>query len=368
MNFGYKILYFLTVCFPVVFLLLVTAKIFFFEKFSNKVFKIVILSVLAVFLLSLFFVTKGCYSFDNFYPLTLSETFYAYTSEIIFDACVFFVKACLVILPLLVLASVLYFVQTKDKKVFKKLIFSLLVFIPFIYLSYPCHLCLLKLNYQYAIERNKVIADKSVFPPVKAFNAAMAAFKIRNEIVRYQYETGNYEDFSSEEMQVMVNEYLKYMRMAAKIIGYQSSDICFLRDIEEFDVMQTVIDRIENRTEFPIPFKLDLLIAQKNYKDALKIIGRVAFDNYRYPHKSLYYIKIYTGLKQFDKAYQYYSRYEKAGPPKVIRTDDDAVKFYLDYKAGKRELARKDFSYLDYFINHRYTPEEYIKKIERVNY
>lgn len=329
--------------------LLVIAKIYFNKKFSNKAFfiSLIILTIISVSIFYFAFLLSWIHN----YPLSLGEKIYCCSIPLVCGNCDIFVYFCLFFIPVLFIASLLYFIKTKNKKVIKKFLISLLFLLPFIYISYPFFVLNFDKKYnRYGKNEYKYLADKCILPQVKAFGSEMLVRTILNSEIQEKFgnrKTGNY-DLSSDEAKSDVDEFVKYLKMDLKYSCYLDFDsimplILYKRFDDALELIEIAEDKLKTGM---VNLRLKLYFAQKDYQKALEFAQKTKFN--RKASEYGYYMTIYTGLKEFDKAYEYYDKCITA-----LNSEDSAKysdnfcnkgKIYLDYKAGNTELAQKEYA------------------------
>jgi len=350
---------------PVPLLLILIIKIFFGKKFANKpfwiIFAVLFVAMSALGLSSVILMSN----FSKIQPLTVFEKFNLYTAPFIINFCSYFAKCFLYLLPLILIVSLIYFVKTKDKTILKKILAALILLSPFALVSYPFFVLEIKNADNFSLKEAKYLSGKSL-PPIRAFYSAMAADYLEMEFLQNFYNRGKNPDVSSEKAKQLIDEYIEFKTSESALTGYDWNYLYMLRIMERLDEFQKVIEKIEEGMKAKISSELDLYIARKDYKKALETIEQIDFLGTN--AKDMYYSKIYAGLKQYDKAYEYLEKYrEKLGHDvslKVYRI----TKLYLDYKTGKIKQAKEEFETMAPFIREHYTLEEYIKSLERVDY
>lgn len=347
-------------------LIVVIAKIFFCKKFTNKAFSISLFILFAAFIyFSHIMINRDLYGFSSsFYKLTLLEKIYENISDLVVNNCIIIIKSSIVILPVIFISSLIYFIKTKDKSVFKKLFISIMIFAPFIYLSYPCHKLIKKPSDINAVfENDKYIANNTVLLPVKAVMARESAYFIAQQSLYTSHNSGYYR---STEFKQLADEFVKYKKMEGEIVGYSERDLEIFLYFEKFDELLNVLDKIEKRTNKINPYRVDVYIAKKDYQTALETINNINYlDN---TGKYIYYTKIYAGLKQFDRAYEYLEKYKNSLDKNSGLGMYKKTKIYLDYKSGSIETAKSQ--YYNWVQNsiHPQPFEEYIESIERIEF
>ncbi len=361
---NYLLLTFFSSIIPI--LIVIIAKIFFCKKFTNKAFSISLFVLFVVFIyFSYIIINRDLYGFSSsFYKLTLLEIIYKNISDLLVNNCIIIIKSSIIILPVIFISSLIYFIKTKDKYVFKKLFISILILTPFIYLSYPCHKLIKKPSDINAVfEDAKYIANNTVLLPVKAVMARESAYFIAKHSL---YSFHNLDYYKSTEFKQQADEYVKYKNMEGEIVGYSERDLDIFLYFEKYDELINVLEKIEKRTKKNNPLRVSVYIAKKDYQTALETIDNVDYiDNTR---KYMYYTKIYAGLKQFGKAYEYLEKYKDSLDKNCGLGMYKKTKIYLDYKSGNVETAKSQ--YYNWVKNsiHPQPFEEYIESIERIEF
>ena len=347
---------------PVPILTVIILKIFFNKKFPNKPFGLILILLFILLIYLIYADMTGVMvsaAAVPIYKLTPIEYFYYYFSQYICWGCIIFMKLCIVMLPAMILASAAYFVKTKDKTVFKKLFLSVLILLPFIYFSYPCHKFKLSTE-NFSNNDLKYIADNTKFTPVKVIMSDLYADLLQGDIM---YKSGT--NKNSDEIQKLKDDYAKYKIIAGDIAGYETKTLYELLYYEKFDELLYVLDKVEKRTGKLNPFRAELYIAQKQYQKALDIIDEIGYLSDR--SKYLHLAKIYTGLRKFDKAYEYLEKYKNSLNKNTVSIYNK-TKLYIDYKSGKDALAREEYAKLSKRDPRKQSFEDYIKNLERIEY
>lgn len=358
-------------CSPIPILLLIIAKIYFNKKFSTKAF---IISLIASAVLA---VPHIIYSYNNtVLPISdndgLKRNFIEVVNcmDIIWRGCEFISQFFIYFIPLLLTGSIIYLLITKDKSVIKKLFISLLLLMPFVYTAYPFFV----LRFQninktpYSKETYKYIEEKTNLSSIKACCAFHINYYIWNELHSKFYDRKYARfDLSSNEAKSLVSEFVKYKTIENNTVVCGYGDIVSLTALKQFDTALAFIEKQEKRTGKKSPYRINIYIAKKDYQTALDWINGLE----PYAGADLHYAKIYTGLKEFDKAYEYLEKYKRETDNSksrfnVIQSIYSNNKIYLDYKAGNVELAQEEYEKLIYqTIRNRYNSlDEYIQMLD----
>ncbi|MCR5261621.1 MAG: hypothetical protein K6C94_07255 [Candidatus Gastranaerophilales bacterium] len=355
---------------PIPILTVIITKIFFGKKFSSKAFWITLIVVFILMVYFSFKIVNGVLYITPFYKLTFSEYFYRYYSDLIFDDCTAVIAGCAFLIPIMILGAVGYFVQTKDKTVFKKLFVSLLVLAPFVYVSFPCYKfvnVLFMSDYDVNRITNdlKYMEDKTVLPPVKAVAARELTAMIQ---LRENQENINDDYFQSEVFKNFADDFVKYAVITGDMMGYFETDLYRLLYFEKFDEYLKIIEKLENRmnSDEASKYKIEAYIAQKDYQKALETAEKTTFKSDR--GKYMRYTRIYAGLKQFDKAYDYLEKYKNTFEHGEGMGWYKKTKIYLDYKSGKTETAKEEYKNMYKYSTNPSPIEDFIKRIERIEY
>ncbi|MCR5261619.1 MAG: hypothetical protein K6C94_07245 [Candidatus Gastranaerophilales bacterium] len=350
---------------PVPLLLLIILKVFFGEKVKNKpfwiIFAVLFIAMTALGLSSVVVMSN----FTKIRPLTVFQKFNLYTAPFVINFCSYFVKCFLYLLPLILFASLVYFLKTKDKNILKKIFVTLLILAPFALVSYPFFVLEVQNAEVFSEQEARYMADNKI-PPVRAFYTAMVADVLEMNFLKECFNHGKNPDVSSEKAKQLIDEYIKYRSDESALSGYDWNYLYMLRIMERLDELQKVVEKIEAKKGIKISAELDLLIARKNYEKALETIEQIDFQGENM--KDMYYAKIYAGLKNYDKAYEYLEKYKNEVSHQTNLKVYNITKLYLDYKTGKKKLAQEEFAGMSHFVKEYYTLDEYVKSLERVDY
>lgn len=352
-NFFYVLIYLLAIFgSPVPILTIIIAKIYLGKKFSNKAFYI---NLIFFFILS-FLIT---YTYLKiFFKIPIPKYFFetksyieilnSLLSKISLPYCYIFLECFIYLFSILLICTLIYFYKTKNKDIFKKFFISILILAPFMHDSYAISGITIK-NFlstqkesEFFIDKVKIAETKVIFPPLKASLAEIIAGSIKSN---YSLIEIYHLDKNPENIQKMVDEYIKYNTISSDIVGYDFNSVKFLNEVQRYDEALRIIDKIESRYGKPLSERVKILLNKKDYQKALEIIEQADYRG-NSEQKLLDYISIYAGLNDFDKAYQYLNEYKKIWERKNHLYPYKRIKIYLDYKSGMTELAEKSFEEL----------------------
>lgn len=328
-------------------ILILIAKIFFNKKFSTKYFFISLVLTIIITIVEFVYFPGG---FTEFYELTLFEKINNYTADMFASGGKFFIKFFIYAFPLFSIACIIFLIRTKDKYIIKKFFISLLIFYPFVFINYPFFVYESKHKISYESFKNacKYVADKSVLPPVKAIYSHIVANNISSEY------TSKKSEINDKDAKNMIEDFIKYETVSSELAGYSYPSVVFLTSAKKFDVALTFLEKIEARTKQTDHYRVTIYIAAKEYQKALDCTNKVNYkkDSVKY----LDYVKIYTGLNQFDKAFQALEQFKQAVTNEPFEAVYSSLRIYINYKAGNYELAQQEF--LEFKQKYRYRDKD----------
>ena len=271
---------------------------------------------------------------------------------------------------------IIKYIQIKDINLLKRLGASSLIIISLIILALPTLYFPIYSAYQYdpyypwdiskkEIEKMKLATKLSVIPAMKAFYSDTTALLIDRYLFNEYQEKLIIPDFSSQEAQSLIDEYIKYQEYSAKTKNYSEYALIAVKclNYERHDQALTYTQIAQNYGFDAKYLTSAIYIAKGEYQKALEYINPE--DNFFATKRKL--VAIYIGLEKFDKAEDIINEIKE---DKIAANFILEAKIYLNYKKGNTKLAKELFE--NYKQKHRkfqkYSFEEFIKYLDRINF
>ena len=221
---------------------LIVLKIIFFDKFNNIIFysllflilvyATIVISVVAIMVIPVIGQVE--------YPLFQKvNTLFCVLLVVYFS---FYSKFFFVIYPITFVALFICFVKTKNISFVKKLTVSSIILILLFVLSLPTIISP-QFNIDKSIEEQeniykaKIASDISLLTPMKVYYADYVAISIDTYFSKKYIQNRENPDFSSEEAQLLINDYLKYKKITAELSSYYDYTFLalFCKKIKRYD-------------------------------------------------------------------------------------------------------------------------------------
>lgn len=281
----------------------------------------------------------------------------------------------MIVYPIFVIISLFIYFKDKQISVFKRLGVTTLVLALLLIFSIPTfmvpkHSTMFlsdeeRLNVYSEYINNVKKADKYILlPPMRAYYYDQASLQ-SSIILSNKYEVGKkLPDYTSDEAQNLINDYLFYKEEYAKLADNSQYNIIalFCAKVRRYDdalKYQQLAEKLGFKNDLA---RASIHILRGEYDKALPLVSEKS--KFWGDKKKLAFI--YIGLKDFDKA-------EKILNEEETTTDKywkPRTKVYFDYKKGNINQAKKRFKHIQ--ENNEdfkdFTFEEYIKYIESKAY
>lgn len=319
---------------PSIFIYFVIIWILFPSKVNKKLF--LVLSII-LFGLLLFYIFKfsdiswiyNGYTYIPFTKMQIVNRFFVW----LLDIFSFFPHISMLGLPIIIVLGSIYYKKTKDKLFLKKSSFILIIiaFIFYLYFPFVYYDVFHSLNIKNKnlIKMYQFAADKSFINGIKGFLSEHTAFSITIEIdEKINYNSKN---LSSPEVQKLIDEYIKYQKQAANLIGYDNY-IYLSNSCDTYKRYDDALKYAYIAKSYGADIDdsiVHLYNQKKEFNKALDIINTGA------KVRSNTKIRTYIGLKDYEKALEECN--------KTNNTIYLYYKSYIYYKKGNRELAVKIF-------------------------
>lgn len=339
---------------------LIMAKIFSPKKIKNIIFFPILALLILYYLIIIYFRT-----YFYFPPITLQNIIECINTSFCFELSIILIIEIL-IFAIITIIKIILSIKSQEKKDIKKFSVILVILAIIFYLGLPCII----FNYifykeipdiSFAKKLYKISYEIAVIPFVKGISADAIALASEGELYDKYKNNKKIPDYSSPEAKKLIDDYLKYTLISAKISKKNNylRIALFYYEIAEYDKAIECINKIDS------PHKIRLLTAvytaKGDYDKALDYAMKVNKSRYRL------LVKIYTGQKQYDKALKELEQERKNSYFYNI------AKAYIYYNMGEKDLALqykdkeekfKDYS-LEEFIT--YMEKTIFRKPEKVN-
>ena len=281
----------------------------------------------------------------------------------------------MIVYPIFVAISLFIYFKDKQVSVFKRFSVATIVLALLLIFSIPTFIVQKKnavfylgeeqLNIYSQYVENVKKADKYILlPPMRAYYYDQASLQ-SSIILSNKYEAGKkLPDYTSDEAQKLINDYLFYKEEYAKLADNSQYNIIalFCAKVRRYDdalKYQQIAEKLGFKNDLA---RASIHILRGEYDKALPLVSEKS--KFWGDKKKL--ALIYIGLKDFDKAEKILNDEEKS----TDKYWKPRTKVYLDYKKGNLNKAKKRFNYIkennDDFKD--FTFDEYIKYIESKAY
>ena len=341
---------------------LIMAKIFSPKKIKNIIFFPILALLILYYLIIIYFRT-----YFYFPPITLQNIIECINTSFCFELSIILIIEIL-IFAIITIIKIILSIKSQEKKDIKKFSVILVILATIFYLGLPFVIFNYIFHYHYKMEDigflkklHKISYKIAVIPYVKGVSADAIALDSEWELYDKYKNNKKIPDYSSPEAKKLIDDYLKYTLISAKISKKNNylRIALFYYEIAEYDKAIECINKIDS------PHKIRLLTAvytaKGDYDKALDYAMKVNKSRYRL------LVKIYTGQKQYDKALKELEQERKNSYFYNI------AKAYIYYNMGEKDLALqykdkeekfKDYS-LEEFIT--YMEKTIFRKPEKVN-
>ena len=350
---------------------IIVLKIILRENFSSKIFRVIfsILCILSFFTLFIIFTMKqpfGGVLFDA--PLIHKINYPLGFITIVYFS--FYNKILILFLPILLICSLINYKKTKDFSLLKNLFISTLflcilsaISIPTI--IYPIYSVSQKrdntiTDFSQEIERSKKATMLSVIPAMKAAYSSNTASNLILLITEKYQNNKKIPNYSSDEAQKLLNEYIKYQEYSAKtrnITEYLWISLYCLQ-AERFDDALKYAQKISSKETIIS----SVYVAKGEYDKALKLVDK----NPKFWAEKKKLAAIYIGLKEYDKAQKLIDlpadKHDYLWKPET--------QIYLNYKKGNISKANELYEEYKKTSNkfNSYSLAEFIQYNDRIDY
>lgn len=350
---------------------IIVLKIMLREKFSNKIFKVIfsILCILSFFTLFIIFTIKqplGGIIFDA--PLIHKINYPLGITTIVYFS--FYNKILTLFLPILLICSLINYKKTNDFSWLKNLFISTLFLCTLSTISiptiiYPIYSVSPKRNnaitdFSQEIERSKKATKLSVIPAMKAAYSSNTATNLILLVTEKYQNNKKIPDYSSQEAQKLMNEYIEYQEYSAKTrnIAEYLWIALYCLQAERFDDALKYAQKISSKETIIS----SVFIAKGEYKKALEFFDKNS--NFWGDKRKL--AAIYIGLKEYTKAQEILNQPDD----KFAHYWKPKTEIYLNYQKGNIKTAKKLFEEYKRTSNkfNSYTLEEFIQYNDRIDY
>lgn len=321
---------------PSIFIYFIIIWILFSSKVNKKLFSILFIILFGLFLFYIYNVigVDGDYTQIPLTKMQIVNRCFAYL-HIILNT---FPYISIIIIPLIIVLGIIYYKKTDDNAFLKKSGLALIVIAFIFYLGFPFSSYLyytfpkcLNVENKDLIKINQFAADKSFIKGIKGLLSEVTAMYIDLEIgEKTHYYSKN---LSSQEVQKLMDEFIKYQKQASELIGYDG----YIKIVQRCDAYKRYDDALKyaylaksygaNIDDYIV----HLYNLKKEYNKALNIINTGTKIRERTK------IRTYIGLKEYEKALE-----------ECNKTDENFVSkyqyiSYIYYKQGNNDLAVQMF-------------------------
>lgn len=335
---------------------LIMAKIFSPKKIKNIIF----FPILA--LLILFYLITIIFRAYFFFPPVTWQNILECLAISYCDELSIILSIEILVSAIITIIKIILSIKSQEKKDIKKFSVILIILAVIFYLGLP--LVMFNYNFYYKMTDRKLykISYKiAVIPFMKGINAEAIALASEWELYDKYKNNKKIPDYSSPEAKKLIEDYLKYTLISAKLTGKNNylRIALFYYEIAEYDKAIECI----NKSDYPnyIRFLADIYTAKGNYDKALDYAMQVDKSRYRL------LVKIYTGQKQYEKALKELKQARKNSYFYNI------ANAYIYYNMGKKDLAlqykEKEKEFKDYSLEEfiTYMEKTFFRKPEKAN-
>ena len=339
---------------------LIMAKIFSPKKIKNIIFFPILALLILYYLIIIYFRT-----YFYFPPITLQNIIECINTSFCFELSIILIIEIL-IFAIITIIKIILSIKSQEKKDIKKFSVILVILAIIFYLGLPCII----FNYifykeipdiSFAKKLYKISYEIAVIPFVKGISADAIALASEGELYDKYKNNKKIPDYSSPEAKKLIDDYLKYTLISAKISKKNNylRIALFYYEIAEYDKAIECI----NKSDYPnyIRFLADIYTAKGDYDKALDYAMQVNKSRYRL------LVKIYTGQKQYEKALKELEQERKNSYFYNI------ANAYIYYNMGKKDLAlqykEKEKEFKDYSLEEfiTYMEKTFFRKPEKAN-
>lgn len=331
--------------------------ILFSSKINKKLFLILFIIFFGLFLFYIFYSLDIGWPYGNYtkIPLTKMQIINRYFAflHVMLNT---FPYISIIIIPLIIALGIIYYKKTPDKTFLKKSCFISVVITLILYLGFPYSTYEMFPPYFYTkyynflkyfnvenkdlIKIHKFAADKAFIKGIKGFLSEYTAVYIGMEISKKTHFYSN--NLSSQEVQKLMDEYIKYQKQASDLIGYDG----YIQIVQNCDAYKRYDDALKYAyLAKSYGANIDDYIAhlynlKKEYNKALDIIN----TGTQIMQKTK--VRTYIGLQEYEKALE-----ECNKPDKAFVVAKYKYESYIYYKQGNMKLAVQMFD--EYKAKHR---------------
>ncbi len=347
--------------------------ILFSSKINKKLFSILFIILFGLFLFYIFDILCPSFVYAGNYtqiPLTQMQIMNRWFAElhIMFNT---FPYLSMIIIPLIIVLGIIYYKKTNDKSFLKKscfisIVITLILYLGFPYSTYDYLPLTVDKSYTFSkcfnlknkdlIKIHQFAADKAFIKGIKGFLSEEAAMYIDFEIGE---KTDMYsKNLSSPEVQKLMDEYVKYQKQYAELLGYDG----YINIVQRCDVYKRYDDALKYAyLAKSYGANIDNYIAhlynqKKEFNKALDIINTGA------KVRSNTKIRTYIGLKDYEKALEECNKTDKNYVPMYKYK----YKIYIYYKQGKTDLAVKMFEKMIAEYRTKISFDDFIKNADEM--
>ena len=333
---------------------LIMAKIFFPKKIKNIIFLPILALLILYYLIIIYFRT-----YFYFPPITIQNILECIASSYCNELSII-LSIEILIFAIITIIKIILSIKSQEKKDIKKFSVILVILATIFYLGLPFVIFNYIFHYHYKMEDigflkklHKISYKIAVIPYVKGVSADAIALDSEWELYDKYKNNKKIPDYSSPEAKKLIDDYLKYTLISAKLTGKNNylRIALFYYEIAEYDKAIEYINKSNGQDTSG--FLSAIYIAKGDYDKALDYAMQV--DKSRYRLRLL--VKIYTGQKQYEKALKELKQERKNSYFYNI------ANAYIYYNMGEKDLAlqykEKEKEFKDYSL------EEFITNMEK---